>query len=171
MTQLKPPELVIFILPSLYRVMKNLHLFDQYHEKLNDKKSWKRGCFKNSAGQLLELNNRQLVTLRNAAASEKPTTYISHSWTFCISPTATTRTPSTSGLTARWTRETGSSGEAYSTSGTNDSFPFSDHSHILHTTTETTKDIRRHSTMDSWKARARSSWLKEMPTDIRTSTT
>jgi hypothetical protein len=74
-------------------------------------------------------------------------------------------------LTVHWTRETGSSGEAYSTSGTNGSFPSSDYSHILHTTIETTKDIRRHSTMDSWKARARSSWLKEMPTDIRTSTT
>ena len=49
----------------LYRVMKkkNLHLFDQYHEKLNNKKSWKRGCFKNSAGQLPELNNRQLVEM------------------------------------------------------------------------------------------------------------
>lgn len=47
---------------SLYNVMKrNIHLFDQYHDRLNDDKSWKRGYFRNSADQLLELSNKQLV--------------------------------------------------------------------------------------------------------------
>ncbi len=49
--------------PKLYRVIKrNLHLFEQYKEKLNDKTSWRRGYFKNERTQeLLQLTNKELV--------------------------------------------------------------------------------------------------------------
>ena len=49
----------------LYRVMKkNIHLFDQYHSRLNNEKAWMRGCFRNErTGKLLELTNRDLVEM------------------------------------------------------------------------------------------------------------
>ena len=61
----------------LYRVMKkNIHLFDQYHSRLNNEKTWMRGCFRNErTGKLLKLANRDLVEMildREECADFKP---------------------------------------------------------------------------------------------------